>query len=415
MSGRLGQDYITINKVLNGVANMLSTSMENKVMDFISDNIYKILFIVAIILSAIVRIHLSPYCISGDYQYFLTSWVEEYRKYGFIEAFGKEIGNYYIPYNILLNIIARFPWEPWVLISFFSCFADYVGAYFVYKIIYLINADKNVDNRKIRAMLAAITVLFLPMVVMNGSLWKQCDSIYTAFILGSIYYMLTEKYTRSFIIYSIGFCFKLQAIFMLPFLLIIYVVYRKYSILNFFYIPLFYFLFGIPAVIMKRGLRSTYLVYFKQTEASAMSENAPTIYRFGLNDSYEIWGVPALCFIIMIMMLITVLLLKYTKSISNSEMVLLAAITAWTTFMFLPAMHERYNYVAIILITALAVGRYSKLLWPAIVLNVVTQINYRNYFYEDYSIPTILLAVPYTIVYIGTVVICLNKMSKINK
>ena len=61
-----------------------------------------------------------------------------------------------------------------------------------------------------------------------------------------------------FVFYSIAICFKLQAIFMFPFLIIIYMVKKKFSILYFLWIPFIYLIIGLPCVFLGKGKRATY-------------------------------------------------------------------------------------------------------------------------------------------------------------
>jgi len=48
------------------------------------------------------------------------------------------------------------------------------------------------NNEKIGYLSFGI-LLLIPTVILNGSVWGQCDIIYTAFVIASIYYILREK------------------------------------------------------------------------------------------------------------------------------------------------------------------------------------------------------------------------------
>ena len=71
-------------------------------------------------------------------------------------------------------------------------------------------------------LLAAATALFAPSVVINSGAWAQCDSIYAAFCLGSLYFLLRAKPWWASIFFAIALSFKLQAMFFLPVLLIVF-------------------------------------------------------------------------------------------------------------------------------------------------------------------------------------------------
>ena len=75
--------------------------------------------------------------------------------------------------------------EPLFLIKFVSIIFDYVCAIYSLKIVYKLT-NKNI----LLSLIAYASVLFLPTVMLNGAMWGQCDSIYTSFILISLYYLL---------------------------------------------------------------------------------------------------------------------------------------------------------------------------------------------------------------------------------
>lgn len=99
-------------------------------------------------------------------------------------------------------------------------------------------------------MTAGIAVLFLPTVVMNGAMWAQCDMMYVTFLLLCTLFFYKEKYVISFIWLGVAFSLKLQAVFLCPALLILYVVRKKFSALNFLWMPAMLEIFAIPSVIV---------------------------------------------------------------------------------------------------------------------------------------------------------------------
>ena len=65
---------------------------------------------------------------------------------------------------------------------------------------------------------------------MNGAMWAQCDMMYVTFLLLCALFFYKEKYVASFLWLGVAFSLKLQAVFLCPALLILYVV-RKRSFL----------------------------------------------------------------------------------------------------------------------------------------------------------------------------------------
>src|SRR6185437_2335814 len=87
------------------------------------------------------------------------------------------------------------------------------------------------------AVLAFAVVLFAPTVLINSGYWGQCDSIYAAFCLGSLYF--------------------------LPALLIVMVVNRR-RLLALLAIPATFILMLLPAALAGRSWRSLLMVYPNQ-------------------------------------------------------------------------------------------------------------------------------------------------------
>ena len=88
-----------------------------------------------ILISILIRYNLAPITyFSADYRSHLVHWITAYRNLGIAEGLSQNVGNYYVPYNVLLAIIAQLPTEPWVLITLTSCIFDYIIAFFVYRL-----------------------------------------------------------------------------------------------------------------------------------------------------------------------------------------------------------------------------------------------------------------------------------------
>lgn len=367
-----------------------------------------------LILSILVRIHFAPICaLSIDYNNCIVPWVEKYRGVGIFHGLGQTIGDYYVPYNVLLGIISLFPWEPYVLVTVTSCLAEYVSAFFLYKIICLLSEHGGKVKRK--AAYIAIITLFFPFVMLNGSLWKQCDAIYACFIIVSIYNLLKKKYTFSFIFLAIAFCFKMQTIFVLPLYMLVYMIGAEFSILQFLWIPGMYLLTGIPAVMCGRGVRETYSVYINQTgKYEWMTINAPNLYNFGL-QGYQELAKPAILGTMMIFILASVYVYWHRAAVNNKMIFLLAGWIIWTCYMFLPAMHERYDYVAILLISVYMICYDIRNLWIAIIMNICSIITYSVCLFALTGVNMMAVTAAYMLAYIGFTVRIVEMLSNQNK
>jgi Gpi18-like mannosyltransferase len=234
--------------------------------NLIDKHICDISIAILLIMSFAIRLFLAPHAFSIDYRDF-SRWMDEYRNYTFLGGLGHKITAYYEPYNWLLDFFAHTTLPNWASLTLISCTFEYIGTFFLFRCI-LIEGEKNkIENIKHKAEFASVAILFIPVTFINGALWKQCDAVYTCFAIISIYYFLQNKYTKSFLFLSISFVFKLQAVFLLPFYLIMYICQNEFSIVQFFQLPAMYLITGLPAVWMKKGLKNTYFTYLNQTKS----------------------------------------------------------------------------------------------------------------------------------------------------
>ncbi|MCR5101137.1 MAG: glycosyltransferase 87 family protein [Butyrivibrio sp.] len=401
------------------------TFLDKFLFNIIENNLFEIVMFLALVVSVLIRVTLAPECeLSPDYNTYYKEWVNTYREVGILKGFSMTIGDYYVPFNILYAISSLLPFEAWVPLSIASCLCEYVGAFFLYKILKHLLSLNKADKEKARRVSAvvSIAVLYIPTVVFNGALWKQCDSMYTCFILISVYYLLKDRYTKSFVFLGIAFAFKLQAIFVIPAFLIIYMAKKSFSILQFAWIPVIFLLVGLPAVLAHRGLRATYFMYFAQTqetqsEGYGMVSYLPNLYNFGYDDYDAILNAGAVLMVAFIFMISAYLFCKadkeYRENLKKVDMVkaeaglftgenifYLVIWSAWTCCMFLPGMHERYDYMVIFMITGYAFAIRKKLIPVAICIDVISIITYGHILFKVETIPTYVLAVPYLIAYV---------------
>ena len=340
---------------------------------------YQILIFALLVLTLWIRITMVPNCVlSADYQDYYLPWTQTYRSLGLAGGLRQGIGDYYIPYAFLFAFAAMLPCEPYLPIAVVHIAAEYVGAFFIYKIVRLVLDERDTSrtehNQRI-AMAIGVALLYLPPVILNAALWKQFDSLYTCFIIISLYLMMKERYTAAFIVYAIGFCFKLQAIFFLPFLLILYLSKRDFSLFQFFWIPFLYLLTGLPAVLCGRRWQDVYKTYLGNTgEYDGMSINSTNFYQLGLNDYPALYRAAILA-TVAIFAFAALYVIRKRKGLTLTNQFALAAWCVWTAFLFLPGMHERYDYPAIVLVCALTWTLHRRI-WIGLVMVIASVVTY---------------------------------------
>ncbi|MGL4757698.1 MAG: hypothetical protein ACRCXZ_00035, partial [Patescibacteria group bacterium] len=167
--------------------------------------INKIIVLFSLILLAITAFKISLFPNrSYDINYFLTPWYEFLRLNG-IRSFGYPFNNYNPPYIFLLFLSSLFFSNSVIGIKIVSLFFDFFFADAFSKIV-------NIYNPKLK-LVSYLVAFASPLVVINSSLWGQCDVIYTTFLLYSLYCILTKKHLKAFFMYSLAVVFKAQALF----------------------------------------------------------------------------------------------------------------------------------------------------------------------------------------------------------
>ena len=104
---------------------------------------------------------------SGDYNGFLEPWINYIRELGQFESLKYNIGNYNVPYILILTIISLFKCEPLYLIKFVSIIFDYICGIYGAKIVY------KLSNNRFVSIISYISILFLPTVIIKKTIFPN--------------------------------------------------------------------------------------------------------------------------------------------------------------------------------------------------------------------------------------------------
>ena len=359
-----------------------SCALDRALWKLIETHFFELVIFLLLVTSAVIRVKLAPNTeLSPDYTFYCLDWVNRYREMGIAGGLSVTMGDYYTPLNLMYASCALFDCEPWLPLAIYSCTFEYIGTWFLYKILRLLLEERGEIRAKQIAALTAVLTLFLPHTIINSALWKQCDSIYMCFILISLWEMLRERYTAGFVWLAVSFAIKLQAVFFVPFYVAMYIAKRKYSILQFIWVPVIFLIAGIPAVLCRHGLRATYFTYLYQTqegvtEGYGMTAFYPNIYVFGLDNHYDLLVTPAVLLTAALLMFLALAINHYRDGLTRENMLYCCIILAWTCLLWLPSMHERYDYGIVLLLTAFVLALDRRQWWIAVVLNFCTVITH---------------------------------------
>lgn len=309
---------------------------------------------------------------SADYTTFLVRWVESLRNMKVAEALSTPVGDYNVPYLYLLLIISRIPAPDIVFIKAISCIFDMLLGYSVMLCVRRFTESKGI------CLLSFILTCAIPTVILNGSMWAQCDSIYGFFCVMTVYYALCGRGRPAMIMFGLAFAFKLQAIFLAPAIIICLFV-GRIKLRHLVWFPIVNLLAVLPSVICGRNIVDVFSIYLKQTQNyPSLDMNAPTVFRFVFNvefDWFNMLGIMFAGFGVLCM-----LYFAFYKRDRIDARALLAFfwLSAMAVPYFLPRMHERYFFVADVLSLALFI--VARKLWYVPVITIFSSFVAYAYF-----------------------------------
>lgn len=307
--------------------------------------------------------------ISWDMSGYLLKWYRVIAENGLADALRGHLGNYTPPYFYLLALVTltKSTFAPIIGIKLISSIFDIFSAWMVYKIIKLRYSSFRVS------LLAASIFFLLPTIWLNSGFWGQADSIYTGFILVCLYFLLKERPRWSIFFFAVAFSFKLQSVFLLPFLLVL-TLRKRIPWFSYVLIPIVYTILVLPAVLSGSSWAWALSIYINQTHFNKQwSLNAPNLYGFISQDTNQIRiffhilyfpysDIYAFLLGAAIITLIWILATSKTLQPNNRQDLLLSALASVSLMAFiLPRMHDRYFYLADVI--SLLVAFYAPRDW----------------------------------------------------
>jgi Gpi18-like mannosyltransferase len=278
---------------------------------------------------------------SGDYNAYFGRWYQFIVQNGRFGALKYQFANYNMPYLYLLTAVTYLPIPALTAIKCMSVVFDFLLGFFAYRI---------VDLRypgKWWPILAGAIVLFLPTVVLNSSWWAQADAMYSAFGVGGLYFLLRRRPWLACLFFGLAFAFKLQIIFLFPLLLLLvlrrYVPWRALLL-----IPAVYVVLDIPALLLGASPTALLTVYLTETNTySQLTLNAPNIYQYfgNVGDTSLIRELGIALTGVVLLALIFAVVRKRIE-LTATRILLAGTLSVVLVPYLLPAMHERYFYLA---------------------------------------------------------------------
>jgi len=327
---------------------------------------------------------------TSDYTVFVSQWYDFIQSHGGFAALKYNFSNYNVPYLYLLALTTYLPISKLIAIKTLSVVFDGVLGLFTYLILSLRY------KHSYAAIAGALVVVFAPTIFINSAAWGQCDAIYTAFCLGSLYYLLKERPAWACVFFAFALSFKLQAIFFLPILFML-LLKRKLPLKYLALIPLLFLLMLVPAYIAGRDAQSLLSIYagqvtssgvsgagqfngggtgrfnertpgqsnsggpgrfnggargqfngggFTDRSSSSLTSNAPSFYQWLPANAAEYWKWVGILLASAFVVLVGILLVASKKRLTSDILLKVTLVFALTIPFLLPDMHERYFYLA---------------------------------------------------------------------
>ncbi len=294
-------------------------------------------------LTLFARIALLP-SVSDDFAEYLTPWLTEIRKMPGATSLAADIGNYNMPYFYLLFGIGKLLSPMWDMyaIKGVSILFDCVLAYFAMLLVLRKYPRKRVGAATFFA------ALLVPSILVNGAMWGQCDSIFTAFALGGLYYGLEKKSRTSWAFFAIALSFKLQSVFLLPMLLVLLMA-KRIRLRDVWAFPTTFVALLLPAMLAGKSFLNCITIYWRQANTySQLSMLAPSVFAWLPEGARS--NIPVTAAGIFAAGSVTLGLLLYLfrrkERLDDENMVDVAYLFALLIPFLLPLMHERYFYAA---------------------------------------------------------------------
>ncbi|AKT50873.1 hypothetical protein ADJ73_05350 [Arsenicicoccus sp. oral taxon 190] len=305
-------------------------------------------------LALVIRLRFFPHE-SPDYVHYLSRWWGHLDREGFA-GLGVVFADYAPPYLYLLYLGTLAPVGPLLGIKLISLAGDVLLAGSVFLL-----ASRFVGRRW--AALAAAGMLLAPGVVLNSAAWGQCDAIYTSFLVLSVLALTRERDAWAWVFFGMALAVKLQAVFLLPALGVVWLVRVRRSWWTPVLAPLVIAASWAPCLLAGRPLSSLLDVYRSQASSGLPLSYAPNVWYLVPRPPTPVamtqWEHRALLVALVVVGGVCLLSLVVRRPWTPQRVVVLAAFSTLAVPTFLPHMRERYMYPGeiLVLVAALALGR----------------------------------------------------------
>ncbi|WOC32695.1 MULTISPECIES: glycosyltransferase 87 family protein [Caproicibacterium] len=327
---------------------------------WLQDRLFPISVAVVTILALAVRLSLYPFQ-SGDYLIYLEKWYAQIAQGGGLPALRQPLAdcNYTIAYLTLLTPFTALHVPALAAVKTISVTADFALACSCALLQSAVWPDC-AHPRRARLLIYTAVLLF-PEAFFNSAFWAQCDAIYITFLVLTIFFLARHRSIAACAMFGLAFAFKMQAVFLLPLLLITAAGCRWFRLSAFLAAPAALVLTCVPAMLCGTPIWMTYWPYLVQLGCcGSLSVNSPGIGMLLGHLPFVQWKYALLAVTLLALYAALTLALQRGGGLSPYELLLVGTWTCLCCVTLLPCMHERYAFPADLLLLVLALFSHQR-------------------------------------------------------
>jgi len=304
-----------------------------------------------------------------DYQNCLSVWYQELKEGDGLHALAEFSGDYNMFYATILLLLTKIPVAPIISIKMVSILFDYLGAAVLCR---MAMQAAQPEKRYFSGILAFGLAVCNPLAVINSGYLGQSEAIWVSLALLSFWLIYNHRIVWGMLALGLAFSMKLQAVFILPIILIYWFYKKNFSILHLLWVPVMIQVVCIPAIIGGSGFDIAYRQYRNMLgEYPSMYYFLPNIWTYFQDAPYYLFGKAAIALTFTALLIFAVLFVKSGKQHTTADYLEYIAWTSMTCAMLLPCMHERYNYMAEMMLPVCAVF-CPKMRLPALLMILIS-------------------------------------------
>ena len=330
------------------------------------------------------------YCVvlhpTNDVVGYVFKWMNNIREVGFSNFYTVE-SDYSPLFLFVVGIFAYLPAGEMVTIrglTYSSNWMVYLKSfYFTIEIVIAIGLYliiKEVIDDKRSAWLVYIIYLCLPVQFFNSAIWGNADVLYFVCFVYILYFILRGKDVWTFFLVGVCFGIKLQAVFILPFL--VYLLMRgKLKFYKIVFVPVGLFATFLPAYFCGASFTEPCAFFTRPVNGySLLTLGCANIWHL-INirsGSMEVFSTGATILGLLLIGLFTAIVFERNVELDKKNTLCVGIFLMAIVPMFLPHMHERYFYLLDVLIVVYCLIT-KKRYYLILLMQLSSGIAYHNY------------------------------------